>query len=128
VRITFQFVEEDRLDPAERLALTALCDELPELRRECALQPANKQQLLLSRIEAEARARRPILALLGELLGTSGTDTVRGLSTSLPGAGSGRADEEHFGCPDGACDRVASTVPAGPVPRCLITGLPMTTR
>jgi hypothetical protein len=118
---------EDSLDPAERLALSALCDELPALRQECALQPVNKQ-LLLSRIEAEARARRPILELLGELLGTSGTDTVRGMSTGLPGAGSGRADEERFGCPDGACDRVASTVPAGPLPRCLITGLPMATR
>lgn len=113
------------MDPAERLALRALCEELPELREECAAQPENKW-LLLSRIEAEARARRPVLALLSELLGTSGDDTVRGLSAGLPGVGSGRANEERFGCPDGACDRVAHTTPAGPIPRCLITNLPMT--
>jgi hypothetical protein len=120
-------MEQERVDPAERLALKALCEELPALRQECAAQPEDKR-LLLSRIEVEARARRPILALLGELLDTSGAGTVRGLSTGLPGTGSGRADEERFGCPDGACDRIAHTVPAGPVPRCLITGRPMTVR
>jgi hypothetical protein len=105
--------------------MRALCEELPGLREECAAQPEDKR-LLLSRIEAEARVRQPVLALLSELLGTSGDDTVRGLSAGLPGTGSGRADEERFGCPDGVCDRVAHTVPAGPIPRCLITDLPMT--
>ncbi|AUA08330.1 MULTISPECIES: hypothetical protein [Streptomyces] len=114
-------------DTAERLALAALCDELRELRRECAVQTEEKR-LLLSRIEAEARERRPILALLDQLLGTSGADTVRGLSSGLPGAGSGRADEETFACPDGACDRVVHAVPAGPIPRCELTGLPLISR
>ena len=115
------------MDLTERLVLSALCDELPALRTECALQP-EKQRHLLSRIEVEARARRPILALLSELLGTTRTGTVRALSGGLPGVGPGRADEERFGCPDGACDRVTGTVPAGPVPRCEITGLPMSRR
>ncbi|MEU9967564.1 hypothetical protein [Streptomyces malaysiensis] len=114
-------------DTAERLALAALCDELRELRRECAVQTEEKR-LLLSRIEAEARERRPILALLDQLLGTSGADTVRGLSSGLPGAGSGRTDEETFACPDGACDRVVHAVPAGPIPRCELTGLPLISR
>ena len=107
--------------------LSALCEELTALRAQCAAEPQDKQRLL-SRIEAEARARRPILALLSELLGTSAIGTVRGLSSGLPGAGPGRADEERFGCPDRACDRVADAVPAGPVPRCRITGLPMSRR
>jgi hypothetical protein len=120
-------MEHGPADNVERLALGALCDELRELRRECAAQTEEKR-LLLSRIEAEARERRPILALLGELLGIGGADTVRGLSSSMPGAGSGRADEETFACPDGACDRVVHTVPAGPIPRCALTGLPMISR
>ncbi|QXJ24285.1 hypothetical protein AGRA3207_005575 [Actinomadura graeca] len=118
-----------RGNPAERVALSALCDELPALREQCAAEPEDKR-LLLTRIEAEARARRPILALLGELLGTGAEDTgaVRGLGAGLPGAGPGRADEERFGCPDGACDRTAVAVPAGPVPHCVLTGLPMSGR
>lgn len=107
--------------------MTALCDELPALRELCAAQSRDRR-LLLSRIEAEARARRPVLALLGELLGTGVTGTSRGLGAGLPGAGPGRADEESFGCPDHACDRVADAVPAGPVPQCRITGLPMARR
>jgi hypothetical protein len=108
----------------ERWALTELCEELPTLREE---QPVlgEEEQRLLARIEAEARARRPITALMRELFGR---DVVRGVSTGLPGAGPGRADEEHFGCPDGACDRLAHTVPAGPVPQCPVTGRPMTRR
>lgn len=107
--------------------LGALCDELHNLRAEATRQGEGKQRLL-ARIEAEARARRPIGALLGELLygRRGGADTVRGLSAGLPGAGAGRADEERFSCPDGACDRLAYTVPAGPVPLCQITGRPMT--
>jgi hypothetical protein len=115
---------EQGTDSPERLALGALCDELRELRRECAAQPEEKR-LLLARIEAAARERRPILALLEELLGASGADAVRGLGGGIPGAGSGRADEESFSCPDGACGRKAYTVPAGPIPRCQLTDLPM---
>jgi hypothetical protein len=71
---------------------------------------------------------RPILGLLGELLGASRDDTVRMLGGGLPGFGPGPADEESFGCPDAACDRVCTTPPAGPVPRCRITGAPMIRR
>ncbi len=105
----------------------ALCDELPVLRELCAVDSTDKQ-LLLARIETEARARRPVAALLGELLGADTTDPARGVGTSLPGAGPGRADEEIFGCPDSACDRIADALPAGPIPRCLLTGLPMSRR
>lgn len=116
------------MDSAERYALTLLCDELAELRAECADQPQDRQHIL-TRIEAEARARHPILDLLNELLGTSSPEqTLRTLSSGLPGSGSGQADEESFGCPDGACDRVRGTDPAGPVPRCLVTGQPMCRR
>lgn len=112
------------MDTGERLALSALCDELPALRTQCALESEDRRRLL-AKIEVEARARRPILTLLGELLGMSVTDTARGLGSGLPGAGPGRADEETFGCPDHACDRVTGAVPAGPAPRCRVTGLPM---
>ncbi|SEP20290.1 hypothetical protein [Amycolatopsis saalfeldensis] len=110
------------MDPAERSALTALCAELPELRAECARRPEPARVLAV--IEAEARARRPITALLEQLLGTPSDETVRqrSLSSRLPGSGPGRADEERFGCPDGACDRLAAAEPAGPVPRCPLTG------
>lgn len=112
------------MDASERYALTAFCEELADLRQECARQP-EQRRLLLARIEAEAQARRPILELLGELLGTTSDDTVRSLGTGLPSAGPGRADEERFACPDHACARIAFTVPAGPIPRCRITGEPM---
>lgn len=112
------------MDAAERLALATLCGELAGLRIECAHQPAKRQDLL-ARIEAEAKARRPILGLLAELLGMDMGDTTRALGAQLPGIGPGRADEERFSCPDGACDRVATTRPAGPVPRCLVTDQPM---
>lgn len=115
------------MDAAERLALTAFCAELPELRAECAVQPVHRQRLL-ARIEEEARQQRPILALLAELLGTSPSDAVRSLSGGLPGAGLGRAHEEKFVCPSGACDRTTSALPAGPVPRCPLTGDAMRSR
>ena len=115
------------MDPAEQAALTMLCAQLPELRAECALQPEHRQRLL-AQIEHEAAARRPILALLGQLLGTSGEDSRQMLSTGLPGSGPGRADEESFGCPDAACNRVCTTSPAGPIPGCLLTGQPMRRR
>jgi hypothetical protein len=115
------------MDEAERLALAALCDELDSLRAECAHGPDRRRELL-ERIETEARARRPIVTMLNELLGPASTDIVRTLGSGLPGFGSGRADEEQFGCPDGACDRVEGTYPAGPVPRCRVTGDPMSRR
>ena len=109
------------MDPAERLALTTLCAELDELRAECRLQP-EPVQALLGRVERQARARQPILALLTELLDA---DTVRSLATGLPGTGPGRAHEERFTCPDGACDHVRAAPPAGPVPVCPLTAQPM---
>lgn len=115
------------MQAAERVALTALCAELAELRAECARQPV-AQQRLLARIEAEAQARRPIIALLEELLGAGPDDTVRSLSSRLTGTGPGNADEERFGCPDGACDRLQAAIPAGPAPRCSLTGQPMRSR
>ena len=115
------------MDAPERLALTTLCSELAELRRECAQQPEPRHRLL-ARIEEEAAARRPILPLLERLLGVDGTDTMRAVGVGLPGAGPGQADEETFGCPDGACDRIAGTTPAGPIPRCLLTGQPLRRR
>jgi hypothetical protein len=104
-----------------------VCEELPALREEVG-RHAGDRTALLRRIEAEAAARRPILALLGELLGTTPEDTRSALGAGLPGVGSGRADEELFGCPDGGCDRVAAGVPAGPVPACALTGRTMRRR
>lgn len=112
------------MDQAERLALAALCDELDGLRAECAHWPADRRELL-ARIETEARERRPVLALLDTLLNTARTDTVRTLAGGLPGMGPGQADEERFTCPDGACDRIGHTEPAGPVPRCRLINQPM---
>lgn len=113
------------MDAAERHALTCLCDELAELRRECARQSGERQRML-RRIEDEARARRPVLALLAELLRTDRGGALRALGSGLPGAGPGQADEERFGCPDKACDREVIPPPAGPVPHCQLTGDPMT--
>jgi phosphomevalonate kinase len=113
------------VERAEKLALSGLCEELPGLRDECSKQP-EKVRRLLARIEEEAKARRPFLDLLGELLGTP--EEARGLSAGLPGAGAGRADEEWFSCPDGACERRSQAIPAGPVPRCVVLGRAMKRR
>lgn len=112
------------MDTVERQALTMLCAELVALREECARLPVERQRLL-AQIESEARARRPIVGLLSQLLGVD-----RGmLAGGLPGFSSGRAyEEEPFSCPDRACDRVCARLPAGPVPRCLLTGVPMEQR
>jgi hypothetical protein len=115
------------VETEERRALTRFCVELDGLRKECAFLPERRRRLL-ERIEAEARARRPIVVLLAELLDASRKDTTRTLAEGLPGAGPGQADEEQFCCPDDACDRVDGTTPAGPVPRCLVTGQPMKRR
>jgi len=111
------------MDAQERAALGGLCEELPELSRECARQPVALQALLV-RIEQRARDRQPIAELFAELLGQEPGD-FRSLGAGLPGHGTGRADEERFGCPDGACRRVAGTSPAGPLPLCHVTGTPM---
>jgi hypothetical protein len=116
------------VDAAERHALTGFCEELLELRKECSQLPEDRERLL-QRIEEEARTRRPILALLARLLGTDTADTLRALSSGLPGAGPGQADEETFSCPDGACDRKAtSPYPTGPIPRCPLTDQRMSKR
>ena len=115
------------MDQGEREALATVCEELPALREEVG-RHAGDRASLLSRIEAEAAARRPILALLGQLLGTTPEDTRQALGAGLTGAGPGRADEEQFGCPDGGCDRVAAGVPAGPLPTCALTGRTMRRR
>jgi hypothetical protein len=118
--------KDEQVNRDEREALTILCEELLELREECANRSA--QVRLLARIEEEAAARRPVLALLAELLDDAPDDVLeehRQAATGLPGAGAGRADDEVFGCPDGACAREARTVPAGAPPRCLLTGREM---
>jgi hypothetical protein len=117
-------VKECWMDSAEREALASLCEELPGLRAECA-QLSEHHGRLLERIVAEAVARRPILHLIHELVGSTSEEFRHALSTGLPGQGVGRANEEWFGCPDGACGRKAVTYPAGPVPRCRVTGLVM---
>ncbi|MDH6519321.1 hypothetical protein M2164_005799 [Streptomyces sp. SAI-208] len=106
---------------AERSALTTLCREFDALIGETRLHTAARQQLL-ERIVAEARARRPVLTLLGQLLNTDRETTLRTLATGLPGAGPGTARQENFRCPDGACDRTAVPPPAGALPRCAVLG------
>ncbi|MFD7229251.1 hypothetical protein [Streptomyces sp. NPDC059881] len=108
------------MDQDERDVLSMVCEELPALRAEISAHSEEKGRLL-ARIESEAAARRPILPLLAELLGTTRDETRQALGAGLPGAGAGHADEEWFVCPDGACERVATTVPAGPVPVCAVT-------
>jgi hypothetical protein len=111
----------------ERKALTLLCRELPALQTECA-RLSERHQRLLARIEEAAAARRPVLGLLAELLDGTPDDVLdeqRGVATGLPGAGCGQADDEVFGCPDGACDHQDHTVPAGAPPRCAVVGREM---
>lgn len=67
-----------------------------------------------------------IVHLLSQLQGTSREETRQMLSGGLPGLSPGQADEESFRCPDAACDRVGTTLPAGPIPRCQLTSQPMT--
>lgn len=115
------------MEDAERAVLTVLCEGLEALRAECALWPEPRRQLL-ARIEGEARARRPVLALVAELLDASPDETRRMIASGPPGLGPGHADEESFGCPDGACDLVTTPLPAGPVPNCVLTGAHMRRR
>jgi hypothetical protein len=104
----------------ERAALATLCDQLPTLRAEIARHSAAAQQLL-AHIEAQARAGQPVRALLADLLPDDQTGVTRHLET-LPSLGPGLSSEERFGCPEGLCDREATTTPAGPLPRCWLTG------
>ncbi|MFI1195119.1 hypothetical protein ACH4T9_17905 [Micromonospora sp. NPDC020750] len=120
-------MDDERVRLVERCTLAGLCDDLPALRAYFAA-GSEQQRLLLASIETEARARRPVAGLVTRLLGAGATGTSRNLGAGLPGSGPGRADEESFGCPDHACDRVLAAVPAGPAPRCLLTGLPMSRR
>jgi hypothetical protein len=120
-------VEAEPVDGAEREALTILCEELPALREECA-GLSERHVRLLTRIEQEAAARRPVLHLLAELLDSRPEEVLeehRLAATGLPGGGAGRADDEVFGCPDGACGHEARTVPAGAAPRCQLTNREM---
>ena len=110
----------------ERLAFTQFCEEVEDLRSECAGQPEGTRRLL-ARIETEARARRPILRLLAELSGENAAIS-RSLGARFPGIGGGHADEEQFACPDGACDKLLRTEPAGRIPRCPLFGTPMKRR
>lgn len=114
------------MDPEERATLTMVCAEITELRAESAHQSEPRQRLL-AEIETRARQRQPITDLLRQVLGVSNQE-LRSLSSGLPGTGPGQADEEVFGCPDSACDRLCTTTPAGPVPRCPLTGQPMARR
>ena len=65
-----------------------VCKELPALRAEISAHSEEKGRLL-ARIESEAAARRPILPLLAELLGTTRDETRQALGAGLPGAGQG---------------------------------------
>jgi hypothetical protein len=111
---------------SEKGALAIVCEDLPGLREECAR--SERQAKLLARIEQEATARRPVLSLLAELLGLTPEEALedyRQAATGFPGMSGGRADNEIFGCPDGACARTDTTVPAGAPPKCLLTGKEM---
>ena len=103
----------------ERAAVAQLCDHLLQLRREIERYHADARQQLAD-IEAEARAGRPIRGLLSKLPADP-EENLRELA-ALPRLGPGRASEERFGCPDDLCDRTARTTPAGPLPRCWLTG------
>src|SRR4051812_44984557 len=80
---------DDAIDNAEeRAALRSVCAELPELLAEREQQPPDRQELT-DRIRREAVARRPILPLLAQLVGTSRAETVRSLGSGLPGVSPG---------------------------------------
>jgi hypothetical protein len=104
----------------ERQALATLCKHLPRLRAEIAAHPAASRELL-ARIEERARADEPVVNLLAELFPAGQTGVSRGLEP-LPSLGPGQASRERFRCPDGRCDREETTTPAGPLPRCWLSG------
>lgn len=107
----------------ERLALTYLCERLPDIRAAASGRPA-EYQTLLTAIETAARTRTPIADLLEQLIQF---DAARQLPHEMP-FGPGHADEEIARCPDGACSRTERPRPAGVSPRCRVTGERMPTR
>jgi len=112
------------MDDAERRVVARFCLDLPDLRAEVARLDETKRGQL-TRIERAAAEGRPISGLLSRYFGIDPATGNRSLQGGLPGAGAGRAHEELFGCPLGHCSREERPVPAGPVPRCLLTGSAM---
>jgi hypothetical protein len=110
----------------ERLALTYLCERLPDIRGAVAGRPA-EYQTLLTAIETAARARTPMADLLERLIQLDVTESYRQLPHEMP-FGPGHADEEVASCPDGACSRTERPRPAGLSPRCRVTGERMPTK
>lgn len=110
----------------ERLALTYLCERLPDIRAASADRPA-EYQTLLAEIETAARDRRPIADLLEQLIRSDVAGSYRQLPHEMP-FGPGHADEAIGRCPDGACSRTERPRPAGLSPRCRVTGERMPTR
>lgn len=104
----------------ERRALATFCEHLPRLSAEIAAH-SNASRELLTRIERRARTGKPIRDLLAELFPAGQTGVSRGIRP-LPWLGPGEASAERFRCPDGRCDREGTTTPAGPLPRCWLTG------
>lgn len=104
----------------ERVAVAELCEHLPRLRAEVAAHPAASRELLVL-IEQRARSGEPVRDLLAELFPGGQTGVSRGLE-HLPSLGPGQASVERFRCPDGRCGREGTTTPAGPLPRCWLTG------
>jgi hypothetical protein len=104
---------------SERRALTLLCQDLDELRAELA-RPDHPPELLaaLEELIAAARTDRKIAKRLSRLIGPLASE-YRSVGP-LPGLSPGHANRELFGCPDGRCDLVRTTVPAGPLPRCRV--------
>ena len=110
----------------ERLALTYLCQRLPDLRAASAGRSA-EYQTLLTAIETAARTRTPIADLLERLIQLEVAGPYRQMPHEMP-FGPGHADEEIARCPDGACSRTERPRPAGLSPRCRVTGERMPTR
>lgn len=104
----------------ERLALTYLCERLPDIRAAVAERP-KQYQTLLTAIETAAKARTPIANLLEQLIQLDTAGSYRQLPHEMP-FGPGHADEEIARCPDGACARTERPRPAGLSPRCRVTG------
>jgi len=110
----------------ERLALTYLCERLPDIRAAASGRPV-EYRTLLAAIETAARTRTPIAELLEQLIQFDAGGSYRQLPHEMP-FGPGHADEEIARCPDGACSRTERPRPAGLSPRCRVTGERMPTR
>lgn len=122
MKVSTSATDEER----ERLALTYLCERLPDIRAALPGRPA-EYQTLLTAIETAARTRTPIAELLEQLTQFDGNGSYRQLPHEMP-FGPGHADEEIARCPDGACSRLERPRPAGLSPRCRVTGERMSTR